>query len=170
NGLKVHYSCGGGATPTPTATATATPTATRTPTATPTATATAAATATATATPTSTPTPTCPTSQNYNYTITTGSYLAGTTSLGINCDDCSLPVPFPFPVKIYDTNYTSAQAGSNGELGFGIDYAGFGITCMPVDSATYTIGPMWAAQYPVTSPCPTCGVFYATFGTAPNRP
>src|SRR5206468_11918145 len=52
-------------------------------------------------TPTPTPTPTCP--ANYNYTITTGSYLAGITSLGINCDDCSLPVTFPFPVKIYDT-------------------------------------------------------------------
>ena len=105
----------------------------------------------------------------YNYTVTTGSYLAGTTSLGINCDDCSLPVTFPFPVKIYDTTYTSAQAGSNGELGFGTDYAGFGITCLPNSIATYTIGPMWVDQYPVTSTCPTCGVFYATFGTAPNR-
>ena len=28
---------------------------------------------------------------------------------------------------------------------------------------------MWVDQYPVTSTCPTCGVFYATYGTAPNR-
>ena len=172
--MQLNYVYTGGcASPTPTTTATSTPTATATATATFTPTPTATATftptpaATATFTPTPTPTPTCPT--NYNYTITTGSYLAGTTSLGINCDDCSLSVPFPFPVKIYDTTYNSALAGSNGELGFGTDYAGFGITCMPNSIATYTIGPMWVDQYPVTATCPTCGVFYATYGTAPNR-
>src|SRR5205807_1178992 len=72
-------------------------------------------------------------------------------------------------VKIYDTNYTSAMAGSNGELAFGTDFSSALITCMPVDSATYTIGPFWVDQYPVTSSCPACGVFYGTFGTAPNR-
>jgi len=111
----------------------------------------------------------CPLPLTYAYTVTTGSYLAGSTNAGVNCDDCSVSIPFPFPVKIYDTTYTSAFAGSNGELGFGIDYSGFGITCMPVGSATYTIGPMWVDQYPVTAECPSCGVFYATYGTAPNR-
>src|SRR5438270_5861900 len=28
---------------------------------------------------------------------------------------------------------------------------------------------MWVDQYPVTAACPSCGVFYATYGTAPNR-
>ncbi len=115
---------------------------------------------------TPTPTPTCPLPQNYNFTVTTGPYLAGTTNAGVNCDDCSTPVPFPFPVKIYDTTFTSALAGSNGELAFGTDFSSPSVTCMPVDSATYTIGPMWVDQTTLTSHCPTCGVFYATFGTA----
>src|SRR5206468_7853751 len=34
---------------------------------------------------------------------------------------------------------------------------------------TYSIGPMWVDQYPVTSTCPTCGIFYTTEGVAPNR-
>ncbi|PYL61573.1 MAG: hypothetical protein DMF24_06890, partial [Verrucomicrobia bacterium] len=119
--------------------------------------------------PAATPTPTCPAAQNYTYTLTIGSYLPGTTDAGVHCDDCSTPVPFPFTVKIYDTPFTSALAGSNGELSFGVDYAGFGITCMPVDSATYTIGPMWVDQTTLPSHCPTCGVFTSVTGTAPNR-
>src|SRR5437762_2654307 len=118
---------------------------------------------------TPTPTPTCPAAQNYNYTVTTGAYLAGTTDAGVHCDDCSAPVPFPFPVKIYDTTYMTALAGSNGELAFGTDFSMLGITCMPVDSATYTIGPLWVDQTTLPSHCATCGVFYATSGTAPNR-
>src|SRR5437773_386305 len=97
--------------------------------------------ATGTLTPTPTPTPTCPLPQAYNYTVTTGSYLPGATNAGVNCDDCSVSIPFPFPVKIYDTTFTSALAGSNGELAFGMDLVfGAGITCMPVYSATYTLG------------------------------
>ena len=92
-----------------------------------------------------------------------------TTNAGVNCNDCSTPVPFPFLVKIYDMTYTTARAGSNGELAFGTDFSSFNVTCMPVDSATYTIGPMWVDQTTETSRCPTCGVFYGTFGTAPNR-
>src|SRR5438094_4678942 len=125
--------------------------------------------ATGALTPTPTPTPTCPLPQAYNYMVTTGSYLAGTTNAGVNCNDCSVSIAFPFSVKIYDNTFTSALAGSNGELAFGTDFSSSGITCMPVDSATYTIGPFWVDQSPVTSDCPTCGVFYATYGTAPNR-
>src|SRR5437016_1168013 len=40
---------------------------------------------------------------------------------------------------------------------------------MPVDSATYSIGPYWVDQYPVTSACPTCGAFTAITGTSPHR-
>ena len=118
---------------------------------------------------TPTPTPTCPAAQNYNYTVGTGSYLAGTTSLGINCDDCSAPVPFPFPVKIYDTTYTSALAGSNGELGFGTDFSGFSVTCMPMDSATYTIGPLWVDQTRSRATAPRAACSTRPTGTAPNR-
>ena len=40
---------------------------------------------------------------------------------------------------------------------------------MPESSATYSIGPFWVDQYPVTATCPACGVFTTTTGTAPNR-
>ena len=40
---------------------------------------------------------------------------------------------------------------------------------MPEAAATYSIGPYWVDQYPVTTTCATCGVFYTTEGTAPNR-
>ena len=54
-------------------------------------------------------------------------------------------------------------------LAFGTAYTGFGVTCLPESSATFSIGPYWVDQYPVTATCPTCGVFTTTTGTAPNR-
>jgi hypothetical protein len=95
--------------------------------------------------------------------------VSGTTSIGMNCDDCGVSIPLPFPVTLYDQTYTSATAGSNGTLAFGTAYTGFGITCLPESAATYSIGPYWVDQYPVTATCPTCGVFTTTTGTAPNR-
>ena len=107
--------------------------------------------------------------QNYNFTNGTGTFVSGLTNIGVNCDDCGVTIALPFPVTLYDQTFTSASAGSNGNLSFGTPYNSFGVTCMPVASATYTIGPYWVDQYPVTATCPTCGVFTTTTGTAPNR-
>src|SRR4029077_20878969 len=70
---------------------------------------------------------------------------------------------------LYDQTYTTAMAGSNGMLAFGTPFTSFGITCMTETGATYSIGPFWVDQFPVTATCPTCGVFTTTTGTAPNR-
>ena len=87
----------------------------------------------------------------------------------MNCDDCGIPISLPFPVTIYNQTFTSAIVGSNGTLSFGTAYD-FAPTCMPVDAASYSIAPYWVDQFPVTSTCPTCGVFTAITGQAPpNR-
>ena len=129
---------------------------------------TATATATATATFTPTPTPTC-NAGAYAYTTGSGAFVPGTTNIGINCDDCGVSISLPFPVTLYDQTFTSATAGSNGMLAFGTAFTSFGVTCLPESSATYSIGPLWVDQYPVTATCPACGVFTTVTGTAPNR-
>ena len=63
----------------------------------------------------------------------------------MNCDDCGIPVALPFPVTIYNQTFTSAIVGSNGVLSFGTAYD-FAPSCMPVDSATYSIAPYWVDQ------------------------
>ena len=87
----------------------------------------------------------------------------------MNCDDCGIAIPLPFPVTLYGQSFTSATVGSNGMLAFGTALTDSGITCMPESAATYSIGPYWVDQLPLTSECPTCGVFTATTGTLPNR-
>jgi hypothetical protein len=110
-----------------------------------------------------------PTVCSYNFTTGTGTFVPGTTNIGIDCDDCGVTIPLPFPVTLYDQTFTSATAGSNGHLTFGTAYNGFGITCMPETTPTYAIGPFWVDQYPVSITCPTCGVFTTTTGVSPNR-
>jgi Ca2+-binding RTX toxin-like protein len=41
---------------------------------------------------------------------------SGETDIGNHCDDCQTGVTFPFPVAFYGQDYTSALAGSNGNL------------------------------------------------------
>ena len=48
--------------------------------------------------------------------------MPGVVSLGMNCDDCGIPIPLPFPVSIYNQTFTSAIVGSNGTLAFGNPY------------------------------------------------
>ena len=50
-------------------------------------------TATATTTSTPTPTPTAACSPVYAYTTGTGTFVSGTTNIGINCDDCGVTHP-----------------------------------------------------------------------------
>ncbi len=140
-------------TPTPTATGTP-PTSTRTP--------------TVTNTPTATPT-SCGT---YGFATATGTIVPGTTDIGNHCDDCITTIVFPFTFRLYDQNFTSANAGSNGMLAFGAPFTGFGVSCMPVTGATYTIAPYWADQCTGpcgSSSCSACGIFTSVTGSAPNR-
>ena len=76
---------------------------------------------TATPTPTPTATPTAPATCTPPYTYATGAgtFVPGTNTLGMNCDDCGIAIPLPFPVTLYGESFTTATVGSNGMLAFG---------------------------------------------------
>ncbi|MDQ2806925.1 MAG: hypothetical protein M3Z04_08455, partial [Chloroflexota bacterium] len=150
------------ATPTPTQTATSVPTLTQTVTSVPTLTQTATAVAnTATATAT-----TCPAGQTYTVSNGSAAIVPGTTDIGNHCDDCGTGITLPFPVTLYDQTYTTAQAGSNGDLSFGTSYDFFYTGCLPNANFTYTIFPFATDQ--ITGATGK-GVFTLTTGVAPNR-
>src|SRR5207302_9598755 len=91
-------------------------------------------------------------------------------NIGIDCDDCGVDVPLPFPVQLYDQTFTTtAHVGSNGHCTFGISNDGFGITCSPlgIGGTTYALGPYWGDQTVFSTD--GHGVFTTTTGSAPNR-
>ena len=162
-------------TPTNTPTATATSTPTHTPTNTPTSTSTATATPTATTSGTPTATATAACTPGYTTTTSAGTLVAGTTSTGNACDDCTTPVTIPFPVSLYGTSYTSAMVDSNGVLAFTAATSTFTNTCLPGTPYTDAIFPHWDDQRTdaqtgcASFPGGVCGIFTAVTGSAPNR-
>jgi hypothetical protein len=132
----------------------------------------ASPTPTPTGTPSPTPTPTpC---ASCNFSTGTGTFVAGVTDIGNHTDDGDTPITLPFPVTIYDQQFTSAEAGSNGHLTFGIADSSFTITCSPFGLAgtTYVLAPYWTDQCTGacnTITCDTCGIFTTVTGSAPNR-
>ena len=128
-----------------------------------------------TPTPTSTPSPT-PTATasclSYNYTIGSGSIVPGTVDSGNHVDDGSTVIALPFSYMLYDQTFTSVAVGSNGHLTFGAVNNDFGVTCLPLATATYAIAPYWADQ--CTGLCGTdagtnLGIFTSVTGSSPNR-
>ena len=104
----------------------------------------------------------------YDFTVGTDTFVPGVDDLGLNCDDCGLPVTLPFPVTLYGQSFTSADVGSNGSLTFGTVNDTFQITCPPpfgVGGTTEVLAPYWGDQ---TAFEPN-GVFTTTTGSAPNR-
>ncbi|MFL5731642.1 MAG: hypothetical protein ACJ78Q_00455 [Chloroflexia bacterium] len=139
------------------------PTPTFTPTGTP-------PTATRTGTPTRTPT----SGPCFNYTTTTGTaaIMPGTVDIGNHCDDCATTVQIPFPVNFYDQTFSSGYATSNGAFIFGPAVASLANACLPDRNERYSIILFQNDQCTVDcggQTCPTCGIFTATVGTAPNR-
>jgi hypothetical protein len=45
-------------------------------------------------------------------------FFSGGTLTGSNCDDCTTPITFPFPITFYGQTYTTGFAGANGNLQF----------------------------------------------------
>ena len=130
----------------------------------------ATTTPTATATNTAvaaTPSPTCAVPQNYIVTNDAAPIAPGITDIGNHCDDCATSITLPFPFSLYGTTYTSAQAGSNGYLGFGTIDNFFYTGCLPDATATYNIFPYAVDQ--ITGATGNYGIFTLTSGTAPNR-
>jgi hypothetical protein len=86
--------------------------------------------------------------------------------IGNHCNDCSTVITLPFPVTLYGNTYTSASAGSNGHLTFGMPYDSHDVACWPSTQGTYVLAPYWTDQ---TTACSGCGIFTNTFASAPNR-
>jgi hypothetical protein len=110
---------------------------------------------------------------NYVISTATGTIVPGTTNIGSSCDDCVTTVTIPFPFRLYDQLFTSAQADSNGKLHFPTGASVFTNSCLPQTGATYTIYPYWddLRTDGVGGTCPAggCGIFTSVSGTAPNR-
>lgn len=137
---------------------TSTPTITRTPTIT--------NTPTITGTPTITPTPNCGTGSNYTVQSSTGGYVAGSTSIGQACDDCTTLITLPFTYNFYGQPFTQANVSSNGVLEFSSVITTSANTCLPAASFNNAIFGHWDDL--ITSGTGR-GVFTSVTGVAPNR-
>jgi hypothetical protein len=118
------------------------------------------------------PDPAC--TPSYTFTLKVVPFVSGVTDIGNHCDNCGTLITMPFPVTLYDQTFTSATAGSNGQLSFGTPYDDSGITCSPFGNttATYVMAPYWADQCTSNcgnTACTGCGIFTTTTGTAPDR-
>jgi hypothetical protein len=123
-------------------------------------------TATPTLVPTMTPLPTVAACSNYTYTTSTGSIVAGSTDVGIHCDDCSTVITLPFQLNLYDGTFNNATISSNGNMQFVTTDFAFGNACLPVPIFEYGVVAYWDD---LTTTCSNCGVFTSVSGSAPNR-
>ena len=85
---------------------------------------------------------------SYNFALGTATFVPGVTDIGNHCDDCDTAISLPFPVMLYDQTFTTANAGSNGHLTFGVDNPSFDVTCSPFGftGTTYVMAPYWTDQ------------------------
>ena len=119
------------------------------------------------ATSTPTATPTCVVGSSYTTATATATILAGTTDIGVHCDDCTGVVTFPFPVNFYGQTYTTANASSNGNLQFTGNSSYLGTSCpMPNPNLGAAI---LLYQDDLHTGGTGEGIFTGVFGTAPNR-
>jgi hypothetical protein len=127
-------------------------------------------TSTRTSTPTSTTTACVP--GNYSYSTSTATIVPGTTDMGNHCDDCVTQINLPFPYTLYETSYSTANVGSNGELLFVGGSSAFPWTCLPSSVKGPSIYPHYDdLRTDSGGPCipGPCGVYTSISGSAPNR-
>ena len=67
-------------------------------------------------TPTGTPGGNC---GDYTFALGTATFVPGVDDIGLDCDDCGVDVVLPFPVHLYDQDFTQVHVGSNGHATFG---------------------------------------------------
>ncbi|MFL5734680.1 MAG: hypothetical protein ACJ78Q_16080, partial [Chloroflexia bacterium] len=116
------------------------------------------------------------TCDTYTYSTSTGATLVqGTTDIGNHCDDCTTTVYIPFSFQLYGVTFNNVNVGSNGNLQFGSNNAGFTNTCLPDLSLSYALLPHWD-DLETTTGLPGCsgyiggcGIFTSVSGAAPNR-
>src|SRR5437899_5287597 len=114
---------------------------------------------------------------NYVTSTSTDTIVPGDTDTGNQCDDCTTPITFPFPVSLYGTSFTSARVGANGSLQFTGNSESFFTSCplpdVNIDEAILPYQDDLATDstaFPDCSSFPSgCGVFTSVTGTAPNR-
>ncbi|PYK76468.1 MAG: hypothetical protein DME39_01280, partial [Verrucomicrobia bacterium] len=114
---------------------------------------------------------------DYVTSTSTDTIVPGDTDTGNQCDDCTTPITFPFPVSLYGSTFTSALVGANGNLQFTSNSDYVGSDCpLPNPSLDESILPYQddLSTDPDISPdCSSfvsgCGVFTSVTGTAPNR-
>jgi hypothetical protein len=95
------------------------------------------------------------------------SIVAGTDDLGSSCDDCDVPVSFPFPVTIYGQQYTSGMVSSNGNIQFTTDtQPDFTNSCLPAPDHGAAFFGFWDDGYTMNA---GYGIFTTTTGSEPNR-
>jgi plastocyanin len=124
---------------------------------------------TATRTPTATPTFCL---GNYSYATATATIEPGTSDIGLNCDDCTTNIPFPFPVSFYGQSFSAADISSNGNLQFTTSSEAPFNVCLPEPTLDAAVLPNWDdLRTDDNSGCPTggCGVFTSVSGSAPDR-
>jgi hypothetical protein len=130
---------------------------------------------TATRTPRLTPSATATSGPCFTYSVMTGTttIISGTTDIGNHCDDCATTVQLPFPVTFYDQTFTQGFANSNGSFIFGPATASLYNNCLPDRNSQYAViayqNDLCTTGCGSQPSCPTCGIYTATLGTAPNR-
>ena len=121
-------------------------------------------------TPVGTATPTS-TATDYVVVTATGTVVPGTTDIGNHCDSCVTRVLLPFPVTLYDGQFSSAIVGSNGTLGFVSNANPDTNSCLSSTAFNFAILPFWDNLDTRTSllTCPSCGIYTSVSGSTPNR-
>lgn len=103
----------------------------------------------------------------YTISSSTGAIVPGTADIGNHCDDCVTAVSLPFPVRLYNSTFSSVNLSSNGNAQFSSSSAEYSNVCLPVGTFNYAIFAHWDDL--MTSIGPTDGIFTSVSGVSPAR-
>jgi hypothetical protein len=127
-------------------------------------------TSTPTRTPTGTRTPTVTPIPIYTILPGTATIVPGTSDIGNHCDNCVTTLRLPFPVALYDRQFSSATVGSNGTIGFVANANPAVNICLPSASFDHALLPLWDdLDTRSGASCSDCGIYTSISGIAPNR-
>jgi PASTA domain len=96
--------------------------------------------------------------------------IPGTVLAVPRCDDCVYPVPLPFTITVYGSNFASVQVGANGNVQFGSQPAyGWTEDCipLPMEGLGRALLPFQGDLR--TDVRPEDGIFKTIVGEYPNR-
>lgn len=106
-----------------------------------------------------------------NRTMATGAvgpWVDGVSdAVGLYDDDATAPISLPFPIALYDRNFTSAVVGTNGNIQFASDSATLSNE-LPNPDLAYAVL-LFQGDMSTGDSAAGQGIFSATLGVAPNR-